>query len=45
MFSSLLESATVRLFQTTYVYSSFERIKAIYFQTIKRRKIIYDETN
>jgi hypothetical protein len=38
MFSSLFESAKVRLFQTTDAYSSFERIKVIY-KTFRLSKV------
>jgi hypothetical protein len=37
MFSSLLESAKVRLFQATDAYSRFERTKALY-KTFKQSK-------
>jgi hypothetical protein len=37
MFSSLLESAKVRLFQATDAYSRFERTKAVY-KTFKQSK-------
>jgi hypothetical protein len=46
MFSSLLDSAKVRLFQATDTYSRFERTRAVYitFRQSKEEKLC-DETN
>jgi hypothetical protein len=46
MFSGLLESAKVKLFQATDAYSMFERTKAVYktFKQSKEEKLC-DKTN
>jgi hypothetical protein len=47
MFSSLLESAKVRLFQATDAYSRFERTKAVYktFRQSKEEKLYNNNNN